>query len=353
MTMRKKILIVGPCAAESAAQMETVARSLADVLQDASSRRFEWVLRAGLWKPRSRPASFQGVGAEGLPWLTSAADSLACPAATEVAQPEHLMAAYKAGIRHFWIGARTTSNPFMIEALAGTDVADKQSVTWYVKNPTSPDISLWRGAIERLKDAGYTNLCAIHRGFALGEHTTTIYRNAPVWSQAIEMKRLYPAMPMLTDASHIAGHAEHVAEVAEQAMRMGMDGLMIEVHPDPQNALSDAGQQLTPEVLRALVQRLAMMKADAQISESAELTTLRQQIDETDDELWALMCRRMDISRRIGEYKRRHGMPVLQQVRYDELLRRRMQWAQEHGIQPEAAKRIMDIIHEQSVLAQV
>lgn len=333
--------------------MEAVVRSLAAVLHGSPAQRFDILVRAGLWKPRSRPASFQGVGAEGLPWLAAAATNLAFPAATEVAQPEHLTAAYEAGIRHFWIGARTTSNPFMVEALANTPVDDKQSVTWYVKNPTSPDIALWCGAIERLKDAGYSNLRAIHRGFALGEHTTTIYRNVPVWSVAIEFKRLYPSIPMLTDASHIAGRAEHVAEVAEQAIRMGMDGLMIEVHPDPQSALSDAGQQLTPDELHTLLQRLGQVNATAQPEESVELTTLRQQIDETDDELWALLHRRMDISRRIGEYKRLHGMPVLQQTRYDELLKRRMQWAEEHGIAPEAAKQIMDIIHEQSVLAQV
>lgn len=351
--MNKPILIVGPCAAESAAQMEAVTRSLARVLSDESAQRFEVVLRAGLWKPRSRPASFQGVGAIGLPWLVEAGRQLACPAATEVAQPEHLSAAYEVGIRHFWIGARTTSNPFMVEALADTPIADKQSVTWYVKNPTSPDIALWRGAVERLRNAGYDNLRAIHRGFALGEHSTTVYRNAPVWSVAIEFKRLYPYIALLTDISHIAGRVEHVPEVAEQAMRMGMNGLMIEVHPDPTNALSDAEQQLTPEALSTMLQRLAQINASAQPDQSVELLTLRQQIDETDDELWALLQRRMDISRRIGEYKRRNGIPVLQQARYDELLQRRMQWAEQHGLRPEAAKQIMDIIHEQSVLAQL
>lgn len=349
----RKILIVGPCAAESAMQMQTLARSLADVLQSESAASFQPVFRAGLWKPRSQPSSFQGVGAEGLSWLAEAAALIGCPAATEVAQPEHLSAAYDAGIRHFWIGARTTSNPFMVEALAAAPVADKQDVTWYVKNPTSPDISLWCGAIERLKDNGYQHICAIHRGFALGEHTTSKYRNTPIWSVAIEFRRRYPDVPLLTDASHIAGHSERVAEVAEQAIRMGMDGLMIEVHPAPSEALSDAEQQLTPESLNLLLQRIALVTADAQTGESAELATLRQQMDETDDELWALLNKRMDISRQIGEYKRRHGMTILQQARYDELLNRRMQWAAEHGIAPEAAKQIMDIIHEQSVLKQI
>lgn len=351
--MSRKILIVGPCAAESAVQMQMVARSIADVLQSDSAASFQPVFRAGLWKPRSQPSSFQGVGAEGLSWLAEAAAYIGCPAATEVAQPEHLSAAYEAGIRHFWIGARTTSNPFMVEALATAPVANKQDVTWYVKNPTSPDISLWCGAIERLKDAGYQHICAIHRGFALGEHTTSSYRNTPVWSVAIEFKRRYPDIPLLTDASHIAGHAEHVAEVAEQAIRMGMDGLMIEVHPAPAEALSDAEQQLTPAALSLLLQNIAIVPADAPAGESAELATLRQQMDETDDELWALLSKRMDISRRIGEYKRRHGMPILQQARYDELLSRRIQWAAKHGIAPEAVKQIMDVIHEQSVLKQI
>lgn len=351
--MTRKILIVGPCAAESAAQMEAIARSIASVLQDSYAQLFAPVLRAGLWKPRSMPASFQGVGADGLPWLANAAALAGCPAATEVAQPEHLTAAYNAGIRQFWIGARTTANPFMVEALANAPVADKQGVTWYIKNPTSPDISLWSGAVERLRKAGYEHLCAIHRGFALGDHAAGCYRNTPVWSVAIEFKRRYPSIPLLTDASHIAGHADRVADIAEQAWRMGMDGLMIEVHPDPANALSDAGQQLTPETLRTLLQRLAAIDTTASAAESIELAALRQQIDETDDELWALLSKRMDISRQIGDYKRRHGMPVLQQARYDDLLSRRMQWAAEHGISPEAAKQIMDIIHEQSVLKQI
>ena len=350
--MTRKILIVGPCAAESAAQMDAVARSMKDVLHGASAQ-FDVVLRAGLWKPRSQPSSFQGVGAEGLPWLIDAADHIGVPAATEVAQPEHLLTAYEAGIRHFWIGARTTSNPFMVESLAQVPIADKQSVTWYVKNPTSPDINLWCGAVERISRAGYKHICVIHRGFALGEHTTSVYRNAPMWSQAIGFRRCYPSFPLLTDASHIAGKAEHVSEIAERAMRMGMNGLMIEVHPDPQHALSDAGQQLTPAQLSDLLQRLAAIDISAQTTQSAELTALRQQIDETDDELWALMSRRLDIARQIGDYKRRHGLPVLQQARYEEILQRRMNWAKEHGIDPEAAKQIMDIIHEQSVLQQV
>ena len=351
--MCNRLLIVGPCAAESAAQMEAAARSLKNVLSSVSAASFKPVFRAGLWKPRSQPSSFQGVGAEGLLWLVEAAEYIGCPAATEVAQPEHLTAAYEAGIRHFWIGARTTSNPFVVEALAATSVPDKQSVTWYVKNPTSPDIELWCGAVERLRQAGYTQIAAIHRGFALGEHATGQYRNTPVWSMAIEFKRRYPTIPLLTDASHIAGHAEHVAEVAEQALRMGMDGLMIEMHPSPAEAWSDAEQQLSPEALKKLLQRLTPVVSAPQTEASAELAALRQQMDETDDELWALLYKRMTISRRIGEYKREHGMSVLQQARYDELLKRRMQWAEEHGIAPEAAKQIMDVIHEQSILAQV
>lgn len=350
--MNRKLIIVGPCAAESAAQMNAVARAISDVLQSAGAG-FDVVFRAGLWKPRSQPSSFQGVGAEGLPWLTAAAAVAGCPAVTEVAQPEHLTAAYEAGIRQFWIGARTTSNPFMVDALAALPIADRAAITWYIKNPTSPDIELWCGAVERLRRAGYTRLRAIHRGFAMGEHTTSIYRNAPLWSLAIEFKRRYPTIPLLTDASHIAGQAEHVAEVAEQAVRMGMDGLMIEVHNEPEQAQSDAMQQLTPEALRTLLISVAQIRVADSGEATAELAALRQQIDETDDELWALLRKRMAISRRIGEYKRRQGLPVLQQARYDELLRRRMQWAEDNGLSPQAAKQIMDIIHEQSVLAQV
>ena len=351
--MDKKILIAGPCAAESHEQLADTAKALREVLCSLSSAQFEPVLRAGLWKPRSSPSTFQGIGAEGLPWLVEAAAIACSPAATEVAQPEHLTAAYEAGIRHFWIGARTTSNPFMVEALADTPIADKQEIVWYIKNPTSPDIDLWVGAVERLRRAGYRQLRAIHRGFAMGEHTTSIYRNAPLWSVAIEFKRRYADIPLLTDASHIAGQAERVAEIAEQAMRMGMDGLMIEVHSHPDKALSDARQQLTPEAFAQLMLRLTAVDISAHDGDSTELASLRQQIDETDDELWALLSKRMNISQQIGKYKREHNMPVLQRTRYNELLRRRMQWAEQHGIDPEAAKQIMDIIHEQSVLRQV
>ena len=350
--MCKKILIFGPCAAESAAQMQAVSSALADVMHEPLAQHFNLVLRAGLWKPRSSPSSFQGVGVKGLTWLMDASARVGCPAATEVAQPEHLVAACEAGIRQFWIGARTTSNPFMVEALANTSIADKKDITWYVKNPTSPDIELWCGAILRLQRAGYNTLRAIHRGFALGEHTTSIYRNAPVWSQAIEFKRRYPEIPLLTDVSHMVGQAGQVGEVAEQALRMGMDGLMIEVHNHPAEALSDAGQQITPKELEELLVHLAQIGTSSDGDLSSELTALRQQMDETDDELWALLGKRMDISRRIGEYKRQHNMPIFQQTRYSELLERRMKWALEHGIQPEAAKQIMDIIHEQSVLTQ-
>ena len=345
-------LIVGPCAAESAEQMQMVASAVGAVIQGVAANLCV-ALRAGLWKPRSRPDSFQGVGAQGLPWLTEAAAALSVPAATEVATPDHLLAAYNAGIRHLWIGARTTSNPFMVEALAETAIADKDSVTWYVKNPTSPDIELWCGAIERLKQAGYTHVEAIHRGFALGEHSSSVYRNAPMWSLPIELKRRYPTMAVLTDASHIAGKAERVAEVAQQALRIGMNGLMIEVHPSPADALSDAEQQLTPEELRTLITDMTTsLHADMPTSSTDELVALREQIDETDDELWALLSRRLQIARQIGAYKRANNLPVLQTARYDEILNRRLQWASENGIDPQAVKQIMEIIHEQSVLTQ-
>lgn len=351
--MNKKILIIGPCAAESEAQMEKVAQSLQAVLPEPSAQQFEFLLRAGLWKPRSSPSSFQGLGEDGLKPLVDTAYGLGLPGITEVAHPEHLRKAYEAGLRHFWIGARTTSNPFMVEALASTPIERKEEITWFVKNPTSPDIELWCGAVERLRAAGYRRIGAIHRGFSLGEHTTSTYRNAPMWSVPIEFKRRYPDLPLITDVSHIAGSAGLVAKLAEQSLRMGVDGLMIEVHPCPQEALSDAAQQLTPEALSRLIERLADIPLQSQSDEQNELAILRQQIDETDDELWALLSKRMDICRRIGVYKREHGIPVLQSGRYNELLTRRMQWAEAHGIAPEAAKQVMDIIHEQSVLQQI
>lgn len=364
-------LIIGPCSAESSSQMEELVRALSGKIQSASCLahdltpdthfRFDHcLLRAGLWKPRSNPDSFQGVGAEGLPWLVRAAAALGISPVTEVAQPEHLRLAYQAGLRHFWVGARTTANPFQVDALAETALAldaTGEDLHWYIKNPPMPDIELWCGAIERFRKAGQHHLSAIHRGFSLGNRSLSPYRNEPVWSIPIECKRRYPQMPIIVDASHIAGKSDLVTDIATRAIHIGFDGLMIEVHPNPSQALSDAQQQLTPDGLFHLldaIQAPATPKTEnAHDNEEMELLALREQIDETDNALWALIEKRLLIAQQIGEYKHRRHLPILQTERFNSIMQERLQWAAAHGIRPDTAKQILTLIHEESVMRQL
>ena len=334
-------LVAGPCSAESEAQIKACAKALRDI--------GGLVFRAGLWKPRTTPGTFQGVGEKGILWLLRAERETGLMAATEVATPEHLRLCLDAGLRCFWIGARTTANPIMVQELADLTASRPSAVSrLYVKNPVNPDIELWIGAIERFRKAGLTDIAAVHRGFSTTQAGE--YRNAPLWSIPIELRRRMPDLPILCDASHIAGKRALIPGFARQAVQLGFDGLMLEVHPDPETALSDAQQQLTPNEYHRLI---ASIDIPTQALPDRELTELRQQIDEIDAALWQLVLERQQAASRIGIYKRRKGLPVLQTERYAKQLEARLRWAREHGLPPETARQIMQALHEAAVLKQL
>ena len=305
----KPLILAGPCSAENEEQVMETARQLKSYGIN--------ILRAGLWKPRTRPDTFEGVGKEGLPWLRRVKSELGMYTATEVANVKHVYDALKGGIDIIWIGARTTANPFAVQEIA--DALKGVEVAVMVKNPINPDVELWIGAFERLSRAGITKMAAIHRGFSV--YNKALYRNNPQWEIPIELKLMIPELPIITDPSHICGSRDLLFEVSQRAMDLDFDGLMIESHFDPSNALSDAQQQLTPESLNKLINRLILRHAD--IQNNMLLSTLeefRQEIDKYDDKLMEIFDHRMSISRKIGEYKKQNNITILQTSRWDEIL---------------------------------
>lgn len=334
----RPLVIAGPCSAESEQQVMDTARQLRE--------RGIPIFRAGIWKPRTRPNSFEGVGKEGLPWLKKVKEELGMYTATEVANVKHVYEVLKAGIDIIWLGARTTANPFAVqeiaESLHGVDIPVM------VKNPISPDVDLWIGAIERLNQEGITKLAAIHRGFST--YGRTLYRNNPEWEIPIELKRLYPELPIITDPSHICGSRDLLFEVSQKAMDLEFDGLIIEAHCCPDSALSDSQQQLTPEALSRLLSRLVLRKAD--IQNNALLSTieeLRHQIDKYDDTLMEVFEHRMEVSRKIGEYKKQNNITILQTSRWDEILRNRLSQAAQKGLSEDFIIKVFRAIHEESI----
>lgn len=334
----RPLLIAGPCSAESEEQLLDTARPLA-----AAGVR---IFRAGVWKPRTKPGGFEGVGERALAWLTRVREQTGMRTATEVATAAHVQAALRAGVDILWIGARTSANPFAVQqiadALCGTDIPV------LVKNPLSPDLELWIGAIERLLGAGVRRIAAVHRGFRTCD--ATLYRNAPLWSVPIELRRRMPGLQLLCDPSHIGGRRELVGPLCRQAMDLGFDGLMVEVHRAPAEALSDSAQQLTPEAFAAVLRGVNVRDRNPQ---DEDLAALRAEIDRADDELLALLARRMEIARRIGGYKRQHAMPVLQPARYDELLARRAAEAVRLRMEPAFIRTLLRAVHEESVRQQL
>ena len=339
--MSKPLIIAGPCAAESREQVLTTARLMAKAGVS--------IFRAGVWKPRTEPDAFEGVGTEALAWLAEAQETTSLPVATEVATPEHVRLALQHNIRTLWMGARTTTNPFLVQQIADalTEETTRQhtnisDMTVLVKNPVSPDLRLWKGAIERIGKAGITDIKAVHRGFQTGQPTT--FRNAPMWSVPFALKLDIPDIPLILDPSHMAGKAALVPELSAQAMSLGYDGLMIEAHACPDQAKSDRDQQLTPDELRQLIAGLVLREDRT----DAGLSNLRRQLDETDDTIFLLLLQRMQISKQIGDFKREHNLPVLQEKRYAEILKKRIFWAHQNGLDDEVVRRIMDAIHEES-----
>lgn len=335
---RRPLVIAGPCSAETEEQVLRTARQLA-----AEGVR---LFRAGLWKPRTKPGGFEGVGAEGLAWLRRVKRETGMYTATEVATREHVAEALAGGVDLLWIGARTTANPFAMQQIA--DALRGREVPVLVKNPVSPDLELWIGAVERLHNAGIRRLGVVHRGFTPIDKS--LYRNHPMWAIPIELHRRLPHLPLFCDPSHIGGKRELIAPLAQQAMDLGFDGLLIESHCSPDSAWSDKAQQITPQTLGALCRNLTIRQTTAT---TENLTLLRAQIDKIDDELLELLARRMRVSCAIGTYKRDHGMPVLQAQRYEELLARRAAQAVELGMDRQFMRSVLQAIHEESVRRQM
>lgn len=334
----RPIVIAGPCSAESEEQVMTTAKQLAD----KGCRMF----RAGVWKPRTKPGGFEGQGEAALPWLQNVKKATGMLVATEVATPEHVELALKYGIDILWVGARTSANPFAMQALA--DSLKGVDVPVLVKNPVNPDLELWIGALERINQAGITRLAAIHRGFS--SYDKKIYRNLPMWQIPIELRRRYPSLPILCDPSHIGGTRELIAPLCQQAMDLGFDGLIVESHCSPDNAWSDAKQQVTPDVLDYILSLLVIR--DEKVTTEG-IHALRKQIDELDNQLIELLAKRMRVCREIGQYKKEHNMTVLQTSRYNEILDKRGAQGVLCGMSSEFIRSVFEEVHEESVRQQI
>lgn len=341
---RRPIVLAGPCSAESEAQVLDTARRL-----NAAGIR---IFRAGVWKPRTKPGGFEGIGTPALAWLAKVKAETGMLTATEVANERHTREAIDAGIDVLWIGARTSANPFAVQeiadVLASLPDERRESLTVLVKNPVNPDLELWIGAIERIYNSGVHRIGAIHRGFSsYGKH---IYRNPPKWRIPIELHRRLPELPIICDPSHIGGKRELIAPLAQQALDMDFDGFIIESHCTPDAALSDAAQQVTPEVLAYILDTLVI---PSETSSTESLGLLRKQIDRLDDELLELLAKRMRVARDIGRYKKEHNMPVLQPGRYNDLMQRRVDAGVSLELNAEFIRNVLASIHEESVRQQL
>ncbi len=334
-------VIAGPCSAESEEQVMDTARRL---------RAFGInVFRAGIWKPRTHPGSFEGIGVEGLKWMQRVKRELGMRISTEVASERHVLECLKYGVDVVWLGARTTANPFLVqeiaEALSGADIPV------LVKNPVNADIGLWLGALERLNAVGLRKLGVIHRGFS--SITETRYRNDAGWQVALELRSREPEMPFFCDPSHLGGSREYLLELSQRSMDLGLDGLMIESHCSPDTALSDAAQQIVPEDLKVLLESLIIREADSDNASYKEnIDQLRSQIDVLDENLISLLASRMALSRRIGEYKRDNNIAIVQASRWDSLLANMVRLGGEKGLSEKFVTTLFNAIHDTSVQVQ-
>ena len=334
----KPMIIAGPCSAETEEQVMCTAQELAN--------KGIKIFRAGIWKPRTKPGGFEGIGAEGLQWMQQVKKETGMYVATEVATAKHVEAALEAGIDLLWVGARTSANPFAVQELA--DSLKGVNIPVLVKNPVNPDLELWIGAMERLNQAGITQLGAIHRGFS--SYDKKIYRNLPQWHIPIELRRRIPTLPIMCDPSHIGGKRELIAPLCQQAMDLGFDGLIVESHCNPDQAWSDASQQVTPAVLDYILNLLVIRK-EKQTTEN--LHELRSQIDECDNNLIEVLAKRMRVAREIGTYKKEHSMQILQTGRYNEILDKRGAQGALCGMDADFIKKVFEAIHEESVRQQM
>jgi chorismate mutase len=335
---KRPLIIAGPCSAETEEQILNTAKQL-------FSKGIK-IFRAGIWKPRTKPGGFEGVGTEGLKWLKRVKQEFGMHVATEVATRDHVFEALKTGIDILWIGARTSANPFAMQEIA--DALKGVDIPIFIKNPVNPDLELWIGAIERIYGAGLHRIGLIHRGFS--SYDKNMYRNMPLWHIPIELRRRYPNLPILCDPSHIGGKRELIAPLSQQAMDLNYDGLIIESHCNPDKALSDAAQQITPDVLDFIVNML-IIRDEKQSTEN--ISELRRQIDDIDEGLLELLAKRMRVSHEIGIYKKEHNMPILQTPRFDEILDKRSRAGATMDLNSEFVKKILSAIHEESVRLQM
>jgi len=340
--LNNPLLIAGPCSLETEEQAMDTARQLAK-----DPRVF--VYRGGVWKPRTRPGSFEGIGSVGLEWLKQVKQETGLRVGTEVANAQHTEEALKAGLDVLWIGARSTASPFVVQEIA--DVVQGTDAVVMVKNPVNPDVQLWMGAFERLNRAGIKNLVGIHRGFTPFRETK--YRNYPNWQTFIELRRLMPNLPVICDPSHIAGKREYLFEISQKAFDMGMDGLMLESHRDPECALSDKAQQLTPADLFKLLDKLVIRHVSVDNKQfENQLELLRNRIDSLDNELMEILASRMEIVREIGQYKKENNVTALQISRWSELMNKRLATGEKLNLNRTFVQILFQLIHEDSVRMQ-
>ncbi len=335
------LLISGPCSAESEAQVMQTAYELKRTNRVS-------IFRAGIWKPRTRPNGFEGVGIEGLSWLQRVKAETGLLTTVEVASPAHVEAALSHGIDILWIGARTVVNPFSVQELA--EVLTGTNIPVMVKNPITPDIKLWIGALERLNKAGINQLAAIHRGFHTFEKTP--YRNAPLWEIPIELKRLFPHLPLITDISHISGRRDLLHEVAQKALDLETNGLMVESHFDPSVAKTDAAQQLTPEALNHLLDRLILRDKSCNPEVENTLEVLRNQIDGIDSSLLQLLAQRLAVVDEIGKYKKEHNITILQLKRWQHIIENRIALGDGLGLDRQFLVQLLELVHRVSIQRQ-
>ena len=340
--MENPIIIAGPCSAESFDQMRQTVVELARTPQIR-------LIRAGVWKPRTRPGGFDGIGEPALEWMQELSKEYGVNFCCEVARPEHTELCLRYGIENVWLGARTTANPFMVDELCEAMRGSAMKVM--VKNPMNPDVRLWIGAIERLIQNNISVSGAIHRGFSM--YNNHGYRNEPLWEVPMELHRQLPDVPLLCDPSHIAGRTGMVSDVAHAAMMLDFDGLMVEVHPYPIKALTDAQQQLTPNELMQLLEELRNTPEHNATDATGNVEMLRKEIDKVDRELLSALSRRMGLSHQMAEVKKSQQMSVYQPKRWDELLIDRMQQAEEMGLYPPFVKELFEKIHGESIRIQI
>ena len=337
----KPLVISGPCSAESETQVLETAKNISEIPMVK-------VFRSGLWKPRTRPHYFEGVGEEGLEWLKKAKKETGLLLAVEVAKPQHVELCLKSGIDILWLGARTVVNPFSVKEI--TDELKGVDIPVMIKNPVSPDLKLWIGAIERVHNTGIDRIIAIHRGFYT--LNKTLFRNPPMWELPIELKRKIPDLPVITDPSHICGNRNMLQHIAQKAMDLEMDGLMIESHYKPLSALTDVDQQISPEALRSLLTDLAIRDKKGNPDFQRNLNELRESVDEIDEEIIELLSKRLELVKKMAVFKKDHNITILQIKRWNEVFNERVKKGTIKGISKNFLLKMLKLLHEESIRIQ-